>query len=49
MKEERTIAYKDLIEKINQHEKVIAQLVEIIAATNRQVTDIISKQKEREK
>lgn len=49
MKEERTIAYKDLVKKIKQHEKIIAQLVEIIAATNRQVTDITSKQKEREK
>lgn len=36
-----------LMKKINQHEETITQLVEIIAATNRRITDVSIKQKER--
>lgn len=37
-----------LVKKVKQHEETITQLVEIIAATNRRITDVSIKQKESE-
>lgn len=38
----------ELASKVQQHEATIAQLLEIVAATNRKLTDISSKQTEME-
>lgn len=45
-KEQATLDY--LTKKIEQQEKTITQLVEIIAATNRRITDLSIQQKENE-
>ena len=42
------ITLNQLAKKVEQHEKTITQLVEIIAATNRRITDIKIKKKESE-
>lgn len=36
----QTKTMNELIKKVNQHEQTITQLVEIIALTNRRVTDL---------
>ncbi|GAB3056972.1 hypothetical protein [Virgibacillus ainsalahensis] len=40
MNEDERMAIKKLMKKVQQHEETITQLVEIIAATNRRITDI---------
>ncbi|WP_165769039.1 hypothetical protein [Virgibacillus profundi] len=40
MNEHEKIAFNDLKVKVQQHEHTITQLVQIIAATNRRITDI---------
>lgn len=42
-------AMSKLISKVQQHEKTIAQLVEIIGATNCRISELSLKQKERDK
>ena len=38
-----------LVRKVKQQEETITQLVEIIAATNRRITDVIYRQQEKER
>ncbi|MFD2761220.1 hypothetical protein [Lentibacillus juripiscarius] len=38
--------YDELVRKVEQHEQTIAQLVAIIASTNRQLAELDRKQKE---
>ncbi|HLS09723.1 hypothetical protein [Lentibacillus sp.] len=40
------IEYDELVRKVRQHEETIAQLVEIIAVTNRRLADLDRKQQE---
>ena len=47
MPEERK-TLNSLVRKVKQQEDTITQLVEIIAATNRRITDVIYKQQEME-
>jgi len=47
MSEERK-TLNSLVRKVKQQEDTITQLVEIIAATNRRITDVIYKQQEME-
>ena len=44
MKEQDQLLLNELKLKVEQHEQTISQLVEIIAATNRRITDISTKQ-----
>ncbi|MFA1821352.1 hypothetical protein ACDX78_14445 [Virgibacillus oceani] len=48
MPEERK-TLNSLERKVKQQEHTITQLVEIIAATNRRITDVIYRQQEKEK
>ncbi|MBY7144114.1 hypothetical protein KFZ56_13865 [Virgibacillus sp. NKC19-3] len=41
MKESERVAFNDLVKKVQQHEDTITQLVKIVAATNRRITDIV--------
>ncbi|UJL45333.1 hypothetical protein KFZ58_13055 [Virgibacillus sp. NKC19-16] len=45
MKEQERIAFNELIKKVQQHEDTITQLVKIVAATNRRITDTADKHK----
>ncbi|HLR62369.1 MAG TPA: hypothetical protein VK097_07995 [Lentibacillus sp.] len=40
------IKYDELVRKVRQHEETIAQLVEIIAVTNRRLSELDRKQGE---
>ncbi|WP_175284972.1 hypothetical protein [Lentibacillus jeotgali] len=40
------IKYDELVRKVWQHEETIAQLVEIIAVTNRRLSELDRKQRE---
>lgn len=44
MNEQALKKIDDLTKKINQHEKAISQLVEIIALTNRRLTELAKSQ-----
>lgn len=44
MNEQALKKIADLTKKINQHEKTISQLVEIIALTNRRLTELAKSQ-----
>lgn len=48
MNENDRLTFNELVIKVQQHEATITQLLEILAATNRKITDISSKQKEME-
>ncbi|WP_158591728.1 hypothetical protein [Oceanobacillus halophilus] len=43
MNEQEKIAFNNMLNKLKQQEKTIAQLVEIIAVTNRRITDLSQK------
>ncbi|WP_373893375.1 hypothetical protein ACUL41_05765 [Virgibacillus natechei] len=45
MENERT-AFNELVKKVQQHEDTITQLVKIVAATNRRITDTDDKNRE---
>ena len=45
MNEKERRAFNDLVVKVKQHEDTITQLLEILAATNRKITDISTEQK----
>ncbi|WP_165767937.1 hypothetical protein [Virgibacillus indicus] len=45
MNEQDQIILNELKVKVQQHEHTISQLVEIIAATNRRITDVANKQR----
>ncbi|MFD1361676.1 hypothetical protein [Lentibacillus salinarum] len=40
------IAYDELVQQVRQHEEAIAQLLEIVAVTNRRLSELDRKQKE---
>ncbi|WP_167751355.1 hypothetical protein [Lentibacillus salicampi] len=40
------IKYEELVRKVRQHEETISQLVEIIAVTNRRLSELDGKLKE---
>ncbi|WP_158234642.1 hypothetical protein [Lentibacillus sediminis] len=44
MSENERILINNLVRKVEQHENTITQLVKIIAATNRRITDEAEKQ-----
>ncbi|WP_156288323.1 hypothetical protein [Oceanobacillus salinisoli] len=46
MNEKEIIAFNHLQNKVKQHERTIAQLVEIVAAMNRRIIDSPRKQKD---
>ncbi|WP_249871310.1 hypothetical protein [Oceanobacillus saliphilus] len=48
MNESDRLALKELASKVEQHEATIAQLLEIIAATNRKISELTSYQKKRD-
>lgn len=48
MNKKEQVTLDHLTRKIEQQEKTITQLVEIIAATNRRITDLSIRQKEQE-
>ncbi|WP_157087678.1 hypothetical protein [Oceanobacillus damuensis] len=48
MNENDRQSLNELAVKIQQHEKAIAQILEILAATNRKITELSSNQTERD-
>ncbi|MFC4023846.1 hypothetical protein ACFOUV_08580 [Oceanobacillus longus] len=48
MNENDRRAFDDLVIKVQQHEATIVQLLEILAATNRKITEISAEQKEKD-
>ncbi|MEC5422850.1 hypothetical protein QGM71_04970 [Virgibacillus sp. C22-A2] len=49
MNEKEQLTFNKLVSKVQQHEETITQLVEIIAATNRRITDLTTDKKENKK
>lgn len=45
MEDHRLIAFEEMADRLKQHEEIIIQLLEIIAATNRRVSDLSNHQK----